>query len=312
MRRDLDAVLRGTLAGASHADVATEMVARFGAALEENRRVIREYSQKRAPVAPRMATMPARGAPPVAPDALTRAFDDDENPTHVNRRDDVPATLAPMITHAPRPRVKLGPPEPPEAEGTDRDDDLQAATVIDVKAPEVAAIVAALPPRAPTLPAVRPSVAHAMVSAPPAPIFEPVPGAPIQGARRPSWWVQALGWLTLLALVSALGTLAWSQRDFIERGVRELVQGTPPDPARVGTFVLRLSSDPPGAIVTEGATVLGPTPIELPVLRGSVADQPRAFTFQRQGYVSHTAAQGTTLAPRAELHVTLVPVGVQR
>ena len=89
--------------------------------------------------------------------------------------------------------------------------------------------------------------------------------------------------------------------------MREFAEGKAPDPSRVGTFQLRLVSEPTGAHVFEGTSDLGPTPIELPVLRGQVADAPRRFEFRLAGYTTVAAELGTTREPRAELRVTLVP-----
>jgi serine/threonine protein kinase len=128
----------------------------------------------------------------------------------------------------------------------------------------------------------------------------------VQSEKSQTWIVQAIGWITVLFLVLGAGWLVVRNRDFIERGLRDLASGREPDPARVGTFILRLESDPPGATVHEGEVNLGPAPLEIPVLRGSVAEQPRVFVFSLPGYASQNISQETTLLPRVTQHVRLV------
>ena len=319
MRVDLESVLRARLGNTSHAEVAAEIRARFSETLEDNRRAIREFTQRRAPPPPETP----------APD------DDDENPTRVNARDAeairamIPAPFAPVAPAAPPAAMELG--DLPSASGDSTFDEqpwqLQEApdssTMVDVKLPEDVARVAAIQPvtlgpapapPAPAPPVVTPAFAalpaapHAM---PAAPVFDPIPVDPVRSQAQPAqsrnFAVQAVGWLTLALLVAAVGAAAWSQRAFIERGARDLISGAAPDPARVGAFQLRIVSAPPGAHVFDGARDLGPTPIELPMQRSVVADQPHTFTLQLPGYATATATLSNTLEPRAELRVTLSP-----
>ncbi len=69
--------------------------------------------------------------------------------------------------------------------------------------------------------------------------------------------------------------------------------GRPPAssaPAAVGPSVLTLRTDPPGALVFDGATELGMTPLEI-VLDGGPADPPREFVLKHPGYAAHTVRQ---------------------
>ncbi len=321
MRFALEHVLRTRLGNTSHAEVAAEIRARFADTLEDNRRAIREFSQRRAPA-----------PPPVAPGEE----DDDENPTRVNARQAeavralIPSAVAPAIAPvAPQPDQPAG--ESTLDDPWTSDEPPDSSTVVDVKLPESVAVIAAsspvrpetlASPRAtPAMPVVSPSLAPLPappLAVPSAPLFDPIPLGPIAPSQQRAqsrgggFVVQAIGWLTLLALLGGVAFAAWSQRAFIERGARDLVSGASPDPARVGSFQLRIVSTPPGARVIEGGRDLGPAPIEMPVLRGSVAERPREFSFQLPGYAPLTVTQGTTLEPRAELRVTLVPLAAPR
>lgn len=148
--------------------------------------------------------------------------------------------------------------------------------------------------------------------------FDPIPPEVLEArerakrdeARRASLrrgLVQAVGWITLLSILAVLGAFVYAQRDFIRRGVTELSEGTPPDPARVGAFQLRITSVPSGAHVFEGTHDHGPTPLELTVVRTQAADHPRQFRLELPGYTTVTAVQANTLSPLAELRVTLIP-----
>ncbi len=322
MRVDLETVLRSRLGNTSHAEVAAEIRARFADTLEDNRRAIREFTQRRAP--------PPPDPPPEE--------DDDENPTRVNARDAaairamIPAPLLPAAPAMPLAAMELGDLPLSNSDSTLDDDPWKleeapdSSTMVDVKLPDDVARAAASvaiqpitlgPPQSvpsPTPPVVTPAFAplpatpHAM---PVAPVFDPIPVDPVraqpQPAQQRSVAVQLVGWFTLVLLIGAVGAAAWMQRAFIERGARDLLSGAAPDPARVGAFQLRIVSVPPGAHVFDGSRDLGPTPLELPMPRSAVADQPRPFTLQLAGYDTATASQGNTLEPRAELRVTLTP-----
>lgn len=335
MRVDLEAVLRDELGATTHGDVAVAMREHFGDTLEENRRTIREFLQTRERVAhetkkeeagqvgakthvdvsafvpqlaqepdddafaPRAAPMPKRPVTLAAP--VVRVSSPPVRPA--------PVSPAPVPPVPPVPSVPLGKLPPPG-------DENGVETVVDLRLPRAyvdtaRAVVRGSPPVMASN-VFSPEALPAPGTALPA-FGEPLPQhASTQHPPRQGLLVTMVGWLTLLGIVGALGFVGWSQRDFIARGVRELVQNTPPDPLRVGTFQLRLVSDPPGARVFEGSTDLGPTPLELPVLRGAVADAPRRFEFRLPGYATATAAQGTTREPRVELRVRLVPLPPRR
>ncbi len=325
MRRGLDDVLHGWLANTSHREVAAEIAAHFGETLDESRRAIHEFTRR----PPKVVEAPRRDDD-----------DDDENPTEVNSKLGAalkglqPQGIAPI---APSPQRDV----PATASTLDEmwnpdEDESGSSTVVDVKLPHsLAAAAANIPVRPTTLPAARPVVAALPLvgvapmpspqgatsapspfHAPPpmdatvpssaptyAPPFDPVPrDAPVE---RPRLAVQALGWFTLVAIVGALVFGVYTQRDFIARGVREMLDGAPPDPARVGSFQLRIVSVPPGARVFDGATDLGPTPLEVSLPRSAVADAPRSYSLRLDGFTPVAAVQRNTLAPRAELRVVL-------
>ena len=307
MRVDLEAVLRSQLGATSHGDVAAAMRDRFADILEENRRIIREFSRDHG----------RPGSVPVAVDDVTSSF----TPTSADVRAVVPqfaeepdddpfaprapppptrqATMAAPAARRPAAPVFAPPVAPPVAPSRDEG---AVETVVDMKVPaEYVAAAQAVIHRQPTAP----SLAWA---APPPAVATPPPFAEPPPRPRQSPLVAAIGWLTFLGLLGAGGYGVWSQRAFIERAVREFTEGKAPDPTRVGTFQLRLLSEPMGAHVFEGTHDLGPTPIEMSVLRGQVADAPRRFEFRLAGHTTVAAELGTTREPRAELRVTLVPV----
>lgn len=325
MRRGLDVVLRGWLADTSHREVAAEIAAHFGDTLAESRRALHEFTRR----PPKVVEAPRR-----------EEEDDDENPTEVNAKLGEalkglqPQGIAP-IAPAPQREARAVATTLDEVWSHDEDES-GSSTVVDVKLPpSLAAAAANIPVRPATLPAARPVVAALplvdaasppmqqgapsatspfqalppMVAAAPAIApqyvrpFDPVPPDVRVGRRRLA--VQALGWCTLIVLVGALALGAYSRREVIVRGVRELLDGAPPDPAHVGSFQLRVVSVPPGARVFDGATDLGPTPLEVSLPRGAVADGPRAYTLRLDGFAPVTAVQRNTLAARAELRVVL-------
>ncbi len=326
MRVDLEAVLRDALGATSHADVAAVLRDTFGDSLEATRRMIREFSSEgRRPgglARGEVDTVPEPSPGDVSAFVPQASAEPDDDPFALRssgppRR---PLTAAaPAVVRPPTvpaaPISFVPPAAPPRSESA-------VETEVDFRLPDayVAAAQAAVrrPPTAPgpAFPAPSPPPVTPVpppVTSLPAPPVTPLPaspfGAPPPHAAPPRQHpaVTALGWLTLLALLAAVAALGWSQRDFVTRAARALIEGRPPDPARVGTFQLRLVSDPAGAHVFEGASDLGPTPIELPVLRGAVADAPRRFEFRLPGYATAAVQQGTTLDPRVELRVALTP-----
>ena len=313
MRVDLEAVLRNELGATSHGEVAAAMREHFGDTLEENRRTIREFSRERGrasaadddedatAVNARTRIDVSAFVPQVAEEPDDDAFAPRPAPAP-KRQPTLAAPAAARVMAPPVPRVPTAPAAPFNAPEAPRDEG-GVETVVDLRVPQayvaaVQAVVRGEP--VPTGPAFVEPPPPAGATLPP--FAEPPPAKPKQGVL-----VAAVGWLTLLALVGGVGFGVWSQRAFIERAVREFADGTPPDPARIGTFQLRLVSEPPGAHVFEGTKDLGPTPIEMPVVRGTVADAPRRFEFRLAGYTTVSAEQGTTRAPRAELRVTLTP-----
>jgi serine/threonine-protein kinase len=61
-----------------------------------------------------------------------------------------------------------------------------------------------------------------------------------------------------------------------------------------GSFTLVLESTPTGAEVVEDDNVLGTTPMQLPIDRGTVLKEPRRFVLRYEGYAPYTLLQGNS------------------
>ncbi len=339
MRRALDDVLRAQLGGVTHGDVATVILERFGPVLDESRRALRDFAHKRpdrrddddevpTQINSRGALQVPIGFVPMAPGNATEpdpfGGDDEEEgagSTVVDAK--LPPELAALAASIPRPvtipaaRAQSSPAPLAPAQPITTPPALSSAppamasSAPPMYAPQPHAVLSPRPPDAPyELPhggfeARPPYVQGGAFPQPPA--YAPQPPAPFV-APPSSRAGAALGWIVLLALLGAVGVGVYTQREHLARGLRELASGEAPDPLRVGTFQLVIVSVPSGARVFEGTRDLGPTPLEIPVLRGSVADHPRTFTFRLEGYATASAAVGSTLAARAELRVPLSAV----
>ncbi|MEZ4391861.1 MAG: serine/threonine-protein kinase [Polyangiales bacterium] len=107
----------------------------------------------------------------------------------------------------------------------------------------------------------------------------------------------AIGLLSLVAV--GLGSAALVR----DRG------GSPPAAAPAAAapparFTLVIESSPPGAVVSEGGSDLGLTPLAMSVERGSVSASPRAFEVRAEGFATATLRVGD--APGAELRRLVV------
>jgi len=67
---------------------------------------------------------------------------------------------------------------------------------------------------------------------------------------------------------------------------------SPPALAVPTSFVLHIDSAPSGATVIENGTVIGTTPLDIPVEKSSVAAVKRTFQIKKEGYAAATFAQG--------------------
>jgi hypothetical protein len=57
-------------------------------------------------------------------------------------------------------------------------------------------------------------------------------------------------------------------------------------------FTLTIDSAPPGAIVTEGESVVGVTPVKVAIDRAAVASSPRTFVVMKDGFTPSRLVQG--------------------
>ncbi|MEZ4392591.1 MAG: serine/threonine-protein kinase [Polyangiales bacterium] len=339
MRRALHAVLRDEFDAPSRADVAAVMKENFGAIVEENRVAVRRFvvGEDLAAHAPMhlstQGTFRPGAAMTLAPslsihdvgaftaepsasaeiktlrdapiaigggdavqdwDAATDSDLVDDNDTVQTSRDELVAMGFAMqvpVALAPAPRVSM----PSFVEGA-----------------------APMPPPQPTpyepappAPAFEaPRVEPQYLPAPQGPGFDSLPPQIVEAQRAERARVarrrraeNAVGWLILAALIGGIGALAYSQREWIERAVRE-AQGER-DPSRSGVFILRLVSDPSGATVFENGVEIGRTPLELPVIRMDLAARPRSLVLRMPGRMETRTVVPNSLSPRTELVVAL-------
>ena len=331
MRAAIDTLLREHLGGTTRADVADEVRKRFGELLEENRKAIRAYVQAGThgakplglssmgeirtgvggTIIPSVSALNARD--------LGIPMDDDE--------DDLPGEVT-QVTEGREVGAKTVP-TPSVASHVIQVDArvYEAATTIE-KLPQATMDALRLStrpgPPSPSFPRQVPSFAEGAPQpspswSPPTPpaqnepaVFDPIPPEVLRAqerakrrAARSQALVKALGWLILLGVIAGVGSLVWSRREWLRTAIDQTLHGAPPDPANVGSFRLRIESEPAGARVYDGAQELGMTPIELDLARGAVREHPRQFVLRLDGYTPTTVVQSNTLEARALVRATL-------
>jgi len=186
--------------------------------------------------------------------------------------------------------------------------------------PTMAVPPSALPPPAVNIPPTMAVPPSALPSQPPA-MAPPMPRvsglAPAEerysAAQRPTVVLPpkqgkletVLGWLLLLVVVAILSAAIYSRWDWIVSAGGALLRNEPAPPTYVGTFRLRITSDPNHARVFENGQEIGATPFELVIHRAQVVRQPRQFVLRAPGRQSVAVVQSNTLQPETAVHVPM-------
>lgn len=118
--------------------------------------------------------------------------------------------------------------------------------------------------------------------------------APASELRPARSTAKALGALLLLG---ALGSALWlGLRSKPQPSLASAPLPTLPSAALRTAFLLRLDSVPGQAVVKEGATVLGVTPLQLEIQRESLAAGPRRFVIEKGGFAPFTYEQADSVS----------------
>ncbi len=114
-----------------------------------------------------------------------------------------------------------------------------------------------------------------------------------------------LGWLLLMVVVAFISAAIYSRWDWIRSAGGALLRNEPAPPTYVGTFRLRITSDPNHARVFENDQEIGATPLELVIHRGQVVQRPRQFVLRAPGHQPVAVVQSNTLQPETRVHVPM-------
>jgi len=114
-----------------------------------------------------------------------------------------------------------------------------------------------------------------------------------------------LGWLLLLVVVAVLSAAIYSRWDWIRSAGGALLRNEPAPAIYVGTFRLRITSDPNHARVFENDQEIGATPFELVIHRAQVVRQSRQFVLRAPGHQSVAVVQSNTLQAETAVHVPM-------
>jgi serine/threonine protein kinase len=114
-----------------------------------------------------------------------------------------------------------------------------------------------------------------------------------------------LGWLLLLVVVAILSAAIYSRWDWIRSAGGALIRNEPAPATYVGTFRLRITSDPNHARVFENDQEIGATPFELVIHRAQVVRQSRQFVLRAPGRQSVAVVQANTLQAATAVHVPM-------
>ena len=275
--------------------------------------------------APGAALPQPRPPRPAAPsssadmDAVTVIEPAMRRPVDLDTQTDLGAVLDPFASIPPDP-LPAADPMPRQfataPTGTPRASDPRAPFPPSVNVPPTQAIpAAALPP---------PS-AMSYSSQPPSPMMAPpmprvsgfaVVDDPYSAAQRPTVVLKPrqgrvetiLGWLLLLVVVAIISAAIYSRWEWIRSAGGALLRNEPAPAVYVGTFRLRITSEPSHARVFENDQEIGATPFELVIHRGQVVRQPRQFVLRAPGYQAVAVVQSNTLQPETHVHVPLPPL----
>jgi len=121
-----------------------------------------------------------------------------------------------------------------------------------------------------------------------------------------------LGWLLLLVVVAVLSAAIYSRWDWIRTAGGALLRSEPAPATYVGTFRLRITSDPSHAQVFENDQEIGATPFELVIHRGQVVQRPRQFVLRAPGHQAVAVLQSNTPQAETRVHVPLPPLAAPR
>ena len=94
-----------------------------------------------------------------------------------------------------------------------------------------------------------------------------------------------------MAIISAA---IYSRWEWICSAGGALVRNEPVPAAYVGTFRLRITSEPNHAVVFENGQEIGATPFELMIHRAPLVQRPRQFVLRAPGYQSVAVVQAVT------------------
>lgn len=227
--------------------------------------------------------------------------------TDVGHEGDLFASIPPdvMPPAAPLPRQ-----HPTAMMGTPRAPEVRGSPLPAVNVPPTQAV----PPSALPMPS-QPMPSQPMPSQPPAPRVSGLePASEYYSAQqRPTVMLppkqsrveSVLGWLLLLVVVAILSAAIYSRWDWIRSAAVALLRNEPAPAVYVGTFRLRITSEPNHARVFENDQEIGATPFELVIHRAQVVQQPRQFVLRAPGYRAVAVVQSNTLQPETRVHVPL-------
>jgi hypothetical protein len=121
-----------------------------------------------------------------------------------------------------------------------------------------------------------------------------------------------LGWALLMVVVAVISAFVYSRWDWIRSAGGALLRNEPAPAAYVGTFRLRITSEPNHATVYENDVEIGATPFELVIHRAQVVQHPRQFVLRATGRQAVAVVQSNTLQPETRVHVALPAAAPRR
>jgi serine/threonine protein kinase len=258
-----------------------------------------------------------------------RAIDIDTQ-TDVGRMPDPFASVPPEVMPG---SVPLPRQHPTAMMGTPRAPDLQTApTPGPVQSVNIPATVAVPPSMLPTpaAPAAAPQPSWPPGAVPPALAGPPMPRVaglepvaprdPFPQQQRPTVMLPpkqgkletVLGWALLMVVVAVISAFVYSRWDWIRSAGGALLRNEPAPAAYVGTFRLRITSEPNHATVYENDVEIGATPFELVIHRAQVVQHPRQFVLRATGRQAVAVVQSNTLQPETRVHVALPAAAPRR
>lgn len=234
----------------------------------------------------------------------------------VHARTDVDHAVDPFASIPPDPMPAAAPlprQHPTAMMGTPRAPDPRAALPPSVNVPATQAVPASALPT--------PALPLSSMAAPPMPRVSGLQPAdePYAAQNRPTLMLPptprqgraetVLGWALLLVMVAVVSAAIYSRWDWIVTAGGALLRNEPAPAVYVGTFRLRITSDPNHARVFENDREIGATPFELVIHRGQVVQHARQFVLRAPGRQSVAVVQSNTLQPETRVHVPMPLLG---